>query len=206
MSYTSERRAFKRLKDDCTPEAKAEYAAAIASLLGQYNTTLYENRFVVGGAVEVFTCALLRSAGLTCSLYASQEKAGDLLLPGGKQVSVKGSFRGPQAIKLLNQMGGGSRDWTTATLFVISGVGVVYGDPDMVDAKHLQPVADGLTLKRQALLDLMESDKNVLSIDLAKKPPTELTGHSKKASDAVARQILDEMNSSILLRNIAGEL
>ena len=49
--YRQERRVFKRLKQDCKQEIKREYECAISTLLKCYNTTIYENRFVVGGEV-----------------------------------------------------------------------------------------------------------------------------------------------------------
>ena len=69
MSYNSERRAFAHLKDNCPQAVSDEYVQAIKTVLERYNTTIYENRFVTGGAVEIFTCALLRSVGLDCTLY-----------------------------------------------------------------------------------------------------------------------------------------
>ena len=51
-SYTQERRVFDRLKSDCSDEAKQEYELAFDTLLTRYNTTIHENRFVVGGAVS----------------------------------------------------------------------------------------------------------------------------------------------------------
>ena len=62
--YTAERRAFDWLRDTCPEAARRDYEQAIRTLVERYNTTIYENRFVVGGAVEVFTWALLRSAGI----------------------------------------------------------------------------------------------------------------------------------------------
>ena len=200
MSYQQEYRAFKLLKTECSQQAKEEYELALRTLLERYNTTIYENRFTVGGAVEVFTCALLRSVGLDCTLYAAQEKAGDLLLPNGKQLSVKGSFKGgAQDIKLINQLGSGLRYWNTATLFIISGVGIVYGTPDMVAEEHIKQLSDGVALKKAGLQKIIDDPNNVFEMNLATKPPTEMTGFSHKASNALAKQILLELQSKSLL-------
>ena len=88
--YTQEREIFERLKTNCSADARHEYELAINTLLSRYNTTIYENRFVVGGAVEVFTCALLRSVEIECSLYGDQGRNGDILLPNGRKLSVTG--------------------------------------------------------------------------------------------------------------------
>ena len=195
MSYNSERRAFAHLKDNCPQAVSDEYVQAIKTVLERYNTTIYENRFVTGGAVEIFTCALLRSVGLDCTLYAAQEKSGDLLLPGGKQLSVKCTFTGGATdIKLMNQLGSGERPWQTATLFIVSEVGIVYGDPDMADEDNIQQTSDGVVLKRRALVQIISNPANVFSLRLPRKPSSQVTGFSQKASTAVAKQILFDMD------------
>lgn len=199
-SYAAERRVFDRLKSDCSDQAKQEYELAFNTLIERYNTTIYENRFITGGAVEVFTYALLRSVGIDCNLYADQSKSGDLLLPNEKKLSLKGTFTGGASdVKLMNKLGVGSRAWTTATFFVISEIGIVYGDPSMVDPQYVQPTGDGLSLKRRAVVELIDDPRNVFSMNLSRKPPTEMTGFSHKASTAVAKQIMWDMKTSRLL-------
>ncbi len=197
--FTSERRVFDRLKADCSSTAQGQYEEAVATLLERYNTTIHENRFVVGGAVEVFTYALLRSVGIDCKLYSDQSSAGDILLPRDRKLSIKGSFRGIASVKLLNKMGGGWRKWDTATLFVISGTGIVFGAPDMVDPGNIQDTGDGTTLTANGLRGLIGDADNVIPMKIACKPPTEMTGFSHKVSTALARQILFETHADKLL-------
>lgn len=205
--YNAERRAFDRLRSDCSADSKSEYEAAISILVERYNTTIYENRFVVGGAVEVFTYALLRSVGLDCTLYGDQAKSGDILLPNDKKLSVKGTFTGGASdIRLMNKQGGGERIWDTATLFVISNVGIVYGTPEMVDPGYIQDAHDAVVLKRRGLQSIMNERANVFEMDIRQKPPTEMTGFSHKASTAVAKQILFEMKSTNLLKSIGSNV
>ena len=207
MRYSAEQRAFERLKKDCSPNSKQEYELAISVLVERYNTTIYENRFIVGGAVEIFTFALLRSVGIDCTLYGDQAKSGDILLPNDKKLSVKGSFTGGATdIKLINQQGEGVRSWETATLFVLADVGIVFGAPDMVASSYIKPVGDGLTLKRKGLQLLMQNELNVFAMEISRKPPTETTGFSHKASTAVARQILTEIESDKLLNLIGSNI
>lgn len=201
--YTAERRAFDWLRDTCPRAARRDYEQAIRTLVERYNTTIYENRFIVGGAVEVFTWALLRSAGIDCALYGDQAKAGDILLPGDRKLSVKGTFTGGLAdVKLVNQLGEGARAWDAATLFVCSDVGIVFGAPDMVDGAHVKATGDGLILKKAALRVLADDPANVIGLDIARKPPTVAAGFSLKASTAVARQILREQGLTALDRAI----
>ena len=204
--YFAERRVFDRLKSDCSTESKQEYELAVATLVERYNTTIYENRFIVGGAVEVFTYALLRSVGIDCTLYGDQAKSGDILLPNDKKLSVKGTFTGGASeVRLMNKQGGGARVWDTATLFVVSGVGIVYGAPDMVSPENIKDMSDAIVLKRKGLQNLIADHDNVFELEISQKPPTEMTGFSHKASTAVAKQILFELQSKKLLKSITSK-
>lgn len=194
-----ERRVFDRLRRDCSAEAKTGYEQSIQMLLERYNTTIYENRFIVGGAVEVFTYALLRLVGIDCILYGDQSMAGDILLPNRRQISVKCNFVGAKSIRLLNQMGEGPRTWDTATLFIIANVGIVFGAPDMVDPTHIKRTGDAVVLTTPGMRSLISNKNNVLEMNIAKKPPTEITGFSQKASTAVAYQIMRDIENSTLL-------
>ncbi len=197
--YKQERRVFDRLRSDCSVEAKREYELAISTLLERYNTTIYENRFVVGGAVEFFTYALLCSVGISCNSYGEQAIGGDILLPDNKLISVKGSFTGGATnIKLMNKMGEGDRTWTTATLFVIADVGIIFGAPDMISDEYVKYVGDGTELTKKGLNFLIDDSNNVLEMEIMRKPPTEVAGRGVKVSTTVAKQILAEMDSGIL--------
>ena len=201
-SYAQERRVFDRLRSDCSDEAKNEYEKAIAMLLDTYNTTIHENRFIAGGAVEVFTYALLRSVGIDCHLYRAQARLGDILLPNDRKLSIKGTFTGgPSNVKLMNKLGGGHREWVTATLFVVSGVGLVYGSPDMVAREYVKDVGDGTQLRKAGLQELIDNPDNLFEAEIAQKPPTEMADFSKKASTTVALQILSDISAEHLTNN-----
>ena len=192
--YAQERRVFDFLKNNCSKAAKGEYELAVNMLLQYYNTAIYENRFIVGGAVEVFTCAILRAVGISCTLYADQSNKGDILLENDRKLSIKGTFTGgPANVKLMNKLGEGERQWDTATLFVISEVGIVYGSPDMVNPEHIKDVKDGLELKKAALVELIRDDSNVFKLEINRKPDTLMTGLSQKASTTVAKQIMKDL-------------
>jgi len=200
MSYRQERRVFDRLKKDITPKARQEYENACNILIERYNTTIRENRFTVGGAVEVFTCALLRTVGIDCNLYSEQSTHGDLILPNHKLLSIKGVFTGgADNVGILNKQGKGTRDWTTATLFIVSEVGIVYGTPDMVSPEHLKDKPDQLMLHKKGLTQIISDAKNIVPMELSKKPPTEMAGFAQKASVAVAKQIMRETESELLI-------
>ena len=202
MQFTSERRAFNRLKSHSLDEARREFEQASKELIVSYNTTIPENRFIVGGAMEVFVFALLRSVGVSAWLYGEQSQGGDIMLPNDKKLSCKGTFtKSWSAVGLINLRGEGHREWQHATLFIRSGVGIVYGDPSMVDPKEIKHGGDQIELSGKALRALCESQPNVFELDIPFKPPTESTGESKVASRSVALEILRSTQSAKLLKS-----
>ena len=63
-NFNIERNCFRHLQENLSGEAKSEYETGVKHLVERYNTAIYENRFTVGGVVEVFTLALMRSTGI----------------------------------------------------------------------------------------------------------------------------------------------
>ena len=199
MNYSEEKKVFEKLKSESSTEAKTEYEVAIRELLKNYNTTIHENRFIVGGAVEVFTYCLLRCVGIDCALVGSQAQGGDIALRSGKKISIKGSFNGLTSVKLINQLGTGERNWTTATFFVISGVGILFGSPDIVPQEYVRFTQDGTEINKKGMKHLIDAyPQNVFKIDIAHKAPTKEANKSLKASTILAKQILSDTNARSL--------
>lgn len=197
-SYAQERRVFDRLRLNCSEEAKKEYETAVATLLSRYNTTIYEYRFTAGGAVKFLTYALLRSVGIDCTPDEDQSHPGDILLSNGRKFLVKGVFTGgPDRVRLMNKLGEGHQTWDTATLFVVSDVGLVYGSRDMVAEEYIKDVNDGTVLTRAGLQYLIGIPDNLFKVKIARKPPAETAGSNEKARE-VAWQILSEMQAERL--------
>lgn len=78
--FTAERAAFYQLKQAMEGDAllKSDIETALAALLGRFATTIYENRFVVGGALEVIMVAALRAAGVDATDVGAQEERLDV--------------------------------------------------------------------------------------------------------------------------------
>lgn len=201
-NFHIERNCFKHLKENLSSDAKAEYETGIKHLVERYNTAIYENRFTVGGVVEVFTLALMRSTGIAIEGCGSEAQGGDLILPNGRMFSLKSSFTSGGSVILVNTRGDSGTDWKTATLFVLSNVGIVYGDPAMAQEDDLNRVADNLQIKRAALNHFAENPSNLIPMEIPLKPPTEMADTSMKASDAVARQLMNELNMHTLRNQI----
>ena len=201
-NFDIERNCFKHLQENLSHEAKAEYETGIKHLIERYNTAIYENRFTVGGVVEVFTLALMRSTGIEIEGCGSEAQGGDLILPSGRMFSLKSSFTRGGSVILVNTRGDSGTDWETATLFVLSDVGIVYGDPDMAQEDDLNRAADNLQIKRTALNRFAQDPSKLIPMEIPLKPPTEMADSSMKASDAVARQLMSELNMHTLLIQI----
>ncbi|MDE0087056.1 MAG: hypothetical protein OXU23_15150 [Candidatus Poribacteria bacterium] len=201
-NFDIERDYFKHLQENLSNETKKEYETGVKHLVERYNTAIYENRFTVGGVVEVFTLALMRSTGIEIEGCGSEAQGGDLILPNGRMFSLKSSFTTGGSVILVNTRGDSGTDWKTATLFVLSNVGIVYGDPAMAQEDDLNRVADNLQIKRTALNRFAQDPSKLIQMNIPFKPPTKMADISMKASDAVARQLMDELNMHTLLVQI----
>ena len=201
-NFHIERNCFKHLKENLSSAAKAEYETGVKHLVERYNTAIYENRFTVGGVIEVFTLALMRSTGIEIEGCGSEAQGGDLILPSGRMFSLKSSFTRGGSVILVNTRGDSGTDWETATLFVLSNVGIVYGDPAMAEENDLNRATDNLQIKRTALNRFAQDPLNFIPMEIPLKPPTEMADSNMKASDAVARQLMNELNMHTLQNQI----
>ncbi|MCX7993390.1 MAG: hypothetical protein N2651_06945, partial [Fimbriimonadales bacterium] len=137
--FAVERAAFTQFKQECEKDTvlKNDIETALTELLGRFSTAIYENRFVVGGALEVIMVAALRAAGVEAVDIGAREERLDIRIPDGG-FSVKGHFRGSGDIRLINVLGDSSQaKWEEATLFVLHGVGIGYADPNLLASRNV---------------------------------------------------------------------
>ena len=95
-------------------------------------------------------------------------------------------------------------EWDTATLFIRSDKGIIYGD-SIVDNVHLKRRKDALELSSQALDGLSKNPDNIIEAHIPPKAPKEMTGLSYKASVSVAKQknfFMQEQSLEILLSQV----
>ena len=208
MPYNRERRAFGVLRDALMGNEllREEYEQAVEAVVTQYNTAIYENRFVVGGAIERITVAAMRAAGIAAQLVGSETTGADVLLPGGTSISVKSQFTESRSeVRLINTMGESTSQWSEATLFVIAGRGVGYADPDLLPDATVRR-RDVLVLPWRRLRDLWEQRPDYMCrVTVPVKPDVILTGQSQLASRLIAREVLEEHQLEILLDNLVEE-
>ncbi|MCW7075055.1 MAG: hypothetical protein OCU24_04280 [Candidatus Methanospirare jalkutatii] len=195
------RNIFKNIKKSMGSEEYkeniSEFQKALEKLVYEYDTADWENRFIVGGALEVLFCALLNSMGFKCKWL--REKRYDIEVNGVK-FSMKSSFTGSGDIRLINILGNETVTWEEPTLFFISGVGICYADPEM-DIETRQK-RDALVVRVEKIKEVIEQSNNewLISIDIPRKPqnPSKI----KTAGYGVAKSILDEINSKYLRNHL----
>ena len=66
--YAREKEAFAAFKCNCSLSLQDEFKKALTYVLHEYNTSIHENRFVAGGAVEIFVSAMLAASGVECQI------------------------------------------------------------------------------------------------------------------------------------------
>lgn len=207
MNFERERNCFYHLRDKISDEARAEYELGVSSLVQRYNTAIYENRFLAGGVVEIFTLALMRSTGIDVEDYGARGVGGDLILPDGEIISVKSCFTKRRDVILVNTRDDSYTPWTTPTLFILSNIGIVYGDPTMVDeATDLKRSNDNLSIRHTVVNRLSENPLNRIPMSIPFKPPASEAANSQKASDAVAIQLMNELEMNTLSNQVLSDL
>ncbi|MEO0195421.1 MAG: hypothetical protein ABIL67_00015 [candidate division WOR-3 bacterium] len=191
VKFKGARKVFKKIRrdliDDKYLENIREFQTALQKLVSEYDTTNWENRFVVGGALEVLFCALLNSIGYRCKWL--KEARYDIEINGIK-FSMKSNFTGTGDIIV---------DWEEPTLFFISDVGICYADPEMgLETRHTH---DARVINVRQIKELIERNGSwLIPIVIPKKPKNSL--RIKTASYDVAKSILEEINSKYLRQHL----
>jgi hypothetical protein len=161
-SYQNERDAFARIAE-LPDEVFSEFESALKSLVYQYSTTDYENRFVTGAAVELLVKCLLELAFINVDAVGGETPGIDLASKD-LRVSVKSQFGSFSDVRLRNIMGSTDNvptntegEWTEATVMLLPGIGLVYGDPESETLRNgLYWSIDALMLDKKAILEHIE--------------------------------------------------
>jgi len=189
--FAAERWAFAQLKQkiDHDDKLRQEVEYTLAQLLERFATSVRENRFVVGGALEVILTAALRAAGVAAEDVGISEERIDIRIPNGG-FSVKGHFSGTGNIRLINVLGDSTQaEWSEGTLFVLHGMGIGYSDPELLGAGATKREKDAIVLRYNQLKQFLETNPAYL-ISLKVPQATKEEKQSEPASRAVAREIL----------------
>jgi len=201
-AYPEQRSAFQHLREALLGDDRlgGEVVAALTTLIGEYDTSIRENRFVVGGAVEHIIGSAMRAAGIVAMNRGKTAVGADITLQSGGTMSVKAAFTPrPPAIRLVNTLGSSEgREWGEPTILVIAGLGVGYCDPVMLPSAT-RSTGDAIVLPPQAYLELFEAHAEWLaSLEVPARAKSRTT---KVASYALAEEILSRDDFELLRRN-----
>lgn len=201
LQFSSERTFFQLYKDALEADRVllAEIVAAINAVLTRYNTTVWENRFIVGGVVEQIIGASARELGLEVQNAGKQNQGYDLELegPSGVGISIKGVFATTNGMHNLVNVRSSSRErdlrerWMTATIFVMSEVGMGYTDP-IFGAGFLNATSDALQISGRHLKEWWDDNPEwLVSAPIPRKP---VGPAMRVASDAVSFDIFSDFD------------
>ena len=190
------------------PVVLDELLRALALLINEYNTSIRENRFVVGGVTEIILAAAMRCVGINDAQARGLDLNGEDIVVGGCRISVKASFTGKRdAIRLMNALGDANqRVWQVPTIFVLANRGIGYADPYLL-SNAARSSSDALLLPRR-LLDTFHDEQPRWLLRCAvptkpKNPPNRRT-----ASEDVTPVILNRQNDTgaAMFPNLSGAL
>lgn len=174
-----------------------EVVEAIGTVLTRYNTVVWENRFIVGGVVEQIIGSSARSLGLEIRNAGKQNQGYDLELDEsqGVGISIKGSFASTNGMHNLVNVRSPSPEtdmrqrWTTATIFVMSNVGIGYTDP-LFGRDFLNSSGDALQISGSRLKEWWGQNPQWLIVAPIPKKPSGTA--MRVASDAVSFDIFSD--------------
>ena len=205
VRFEQQRRFFGDYRDllGGSHSLRREVIDAIAAVLRLYNTAVWENRFIVGGVVEQIIGSSARALGFDVRNAGKSNQGYDLQLSGDPVVgiSVKGAFAKKQGgtINLINlrkkdgqlTQAEAAKRWSSATIFVIAGVGIGYADHEQIPDLVIS-TADAIQIKGEDLASWWRSNPEwLIDADVPVKPkgPT-----VRVASDAVSLDVFADFS------------
>ncbi len=189
--YEQERSAFAQMKHvlETKQELKADFEDCLSNLLSRFATKIRENRFIVGGALEMFLTALLLACGIDAEDVGTTDERVDIRIRGNGGFSVKGHFSRTGDIRLINTLGtSGYARWDSATIFVLYNLGIGYADPELLP-NQARTVADAIVIRSRAVREFLTANPQYL-IALSVPAPLQEESRSELVSRVVAREIL----------------
>ena len=180
-------------------ELKAHLENAVRLVLTEYDTAIFENRFIVGGVIEYIVLAAINGSGVASGKHVGGIKKGvDVCIdtfrgkPCVAEISIKYSSSGN--IRMINTQGvSADARWNEATLFVLPEVGIVYADAAQISKSAIVRMRDAISVSRKAILKHAQRQSEfVLSVSIPEKSEVTSQSHAKTASEDIARAIIQQ--------------
>lgn len=143
----------------------------------------------MGGVAERIIAATFVAMGKIAQMHGVVVTRTDILVGKDLHISVKGSFRPKhRTVRMVNVMGESKEaSWQEPTVFVISGIGIGYADPDYLPNATTRS-SDVIELSQKLLGGLWEETPSLLipmSIPFSRD--------DKTGSDVASRIVADEI-------------
>lgn len=196
-NFGKARNLFKdfRSKIEDNKEVLNDFVKAIDKLINEYDTAIYENRFIVGGAVEYIFIALLRYLGFEVEHIGRGQRRVDIKI-NGIDFSIKTNFTGRGDIRLINRLGNKEILWTEPTIFIISELGIVYADPDFLDTYDK---GDAIVTNVNEIQRFVgEKPEYAVKVNIPKKAVKSKGYQTRLASLDIAKTILNQIKSELI--------
>jgi len=203
-------------------DLRGEIVAAMTECLSRYDTGPWENRFIVGGVFEQILGSAARELGLHVQNAGARLQGYDLELADDRGISVKfasGRVQRSARFRLTNSQGAAGA-WRRGTLFVQTGLGIGYADPDLApgitttsgDGKSLDiyllpllglwgveapPARPATSLPPQAQVTFAPDPRYFLHLPIPERPKIRAP---RLASDPIARDVLSSGKTERLRR------
>ncbi|MBS4029750.1 MAG: hypothetical protein KGZ58_14090 [Ignavibacteriales bacterium] len=206
-SFDTSRNIFRKFKNNLSLPAKNETLEAITKLLTIYDTAIYENRFIVGGVLEYILIAAINSIDdLIATHVGKVNQRSDFSVTDWSDNSIssfssKASFTKSGDIRLINVLGAdNTAEWDEPTIFVLSEVGIIYADPQLLN--KAERVKDAVKIKRKYVEDFASANADYYFNGVFKSIPDKksvtILGNTRTASQDVASELLKNCKTIIL--------
>lgn len=189
-NFTQQRTIYQTFRSGLDNNAALldEMLSAIALLISEYDPTIRENRFIVGGTVERIVAAAMRGVGIPARSRGLEADEEDIMV-GDAQISVKSSFtKQRSAIRLINTLGDSPTLWKAPTIFILGDRGIGYADPGLLPGVA-EKKRDAVVLSRGPLDAMHDANPQWLMKCAVPVKPSD-TSQRRAASEAVALEII----------------
>ena len=205
--FRRERNDWRRFRQQMQTQRslREDFVRAILAIHERYDTSIRENRFVTGGAIEIFGGAALRAAGIPVIHRGARSVRLDLFYEDDPErgFSVKSLLKS-STTRLVNVMGNTRPSpalWDHATLFLIPD-GVVYADPLLrwwrTHPRAIRVQTDALQVSRSQIREFKDaSPRWFLPLPLALPSGTADLRGVRTASASVAIDILKDLGGPL---------
>lgn len=180
-------------------ELKIHLENAIRTVLTEYDTAVFENRFIVGGVIEYIVLAAINGSSIAKGKHIGGTKKGvDVCIdtfqgkPCAAEISIKYSSSGD--IRMINTLGVSTdARWNEATLFVLPEIGIVYADAAQIPKSAIVRMKDAISVERKAILKHAVQNKEfALRVIIPAKTDIKKQKNPKTASEDIARAIIKQ--------------